>query len=86
MHISALSPAESSALREKIIALVNPNLKLSQEGIDFILYPGMEKEGYALMLEEDGGCDSLSALQKGTEQLIASGAIVLTPYGILEYL
>ena len=72
--------------RKKSSLRLIPKLSLKQEGVDFILYPGMQKEGYALMLEEDGGCDSLSALQKGTEQLIAAGAIVLTPYGILEYL
>ncbi|WP_195269010.1 hypothetical protein [Eubacterium sp. 1001713B170207_170306_E7] len=79
------SSAENE-LKEKILAAVNPALTLAGEGVDFILYPGMHKDSYALLLEEDGGCDSLSALQKGTEQLIASGAIVLTPYGILEYL
>lgn len=86
MKTSILSPNDKNALKEKIIVAVDPKLTLQQEGVDFMLYPDMKKEGYALMLEEDGGCDSLSALQKGTEQLIAAGAIVVTPYGILEYL
>lgn len=86
MKTSILSSDRENTLKEKIIAAIDPKLSLRQDGVDFILYPGMQKEGYALMLEEDGGCDSLSALQKGTEQLIAAGAIVVTPYGILEYL
>lgn len=86
METLSLSSTEKNMFKEKIIAAIDPKLSLMQEGVDFILYPGMQKEGYALMLEEDGGCDSLSALQKGTEQLIAAGTIVLTPYGILEYL
>ncbi|WP_417090002.1 hypothetical protein [Eubacterium maltosivorans] len=86
MKTSILSPNDKNALKEKIIVAVDPKLTLQQEGVDFMLYPDMKKESYALMLEEDGGCDSLSALQKGTEQLIAAGAIVVTPYGILEYL
>lgn len=86
MKTSILSSDRENTLKEKIIAAIDPKLSLRQDGVDFILYPGMKKEGYALMLEEDGGCDSLSALQKGTEQLIAAGAIVVTPYGILEYL
>lgn len=86
MKTFSLSSNEKNMLKEKIIAAVDPKLSIKQEGVDFILYPGMQKEGYALMLEEDSGCDSLSALQKGTEQLIVAGAIVLTPYGILEYL
>ncbi|WP_392888449.1 hypothetical protein [Eubacterium limosum] len=86
METLSLSSNEKNMFKEKIIAAIDPKLSLMQEGVDFILYPGMQKEGYALMVEEDGGCDSLSALQKGTEQLIAAGTIVLTPYGILEYL
>lgn len=86
METLSLSSNEKNMFKEKIIAAIDPKLSLMQEGVDFILYPGMQKEGYALMLEEDGSCDSLSALQKGTEQLIAAGTIVLTPYGILEYL
>lgn len=80
-----MKQSSQTIIKQKILDASGTGLKLEQENTVFKLYPSMTKEGYTLMLEEDGGCDSLSSLQKGTEQLIATGALIITSFGILEY-
>lgn len=72
--------------KQQLLSAALPGASLSDEGTRFLLYPDMTLEGYALLLEEDGACDSLASLKAGAARLADCGKIIVTPFGILEWL
>ncbi len=66
--------------------LIRLGLNPAEENRTFRFWPNLTPEGYALMLEEDGGCESSASLMAGTQRLIQAGRLVVVPEGIVEFI